>query len=170
MAEKRQKAVDEMFCRNCGDRIKKAAEICPDCGVKNEKPTAPPPGRSSRSPAEGTGSGGASSPHQTPPRQYESSVSENWWYAVAGGTGLWVVVFVIAGAAPDALGALGGFLTLLAWFGLPLAAYFDMQYVRANSDWRPSTALWVVLLAVWLVNIVVGAAYLYQRHDKLGTP
>lgn len=169
MTEQRQKAVDEMFCRNCGDRIKKEAEICPNCRVTNEKPTAPRR-RSPPSGSEQTGGRGASASQQSPPRQYETSVSEKWWYGVAGGTGLWVLVFLIAGAAPDALGALGGFLTLVAWFGLPLAAYFDMQYVRANSDWRPSTALWVVLLAVWLVNIVVGAAYLYQRHDRLGTP
>jgi hypothetical protein len=171
MSEKRRKAVDEMFCRNCGVRIKEAAEVCPNCGVTTEMPTAPP-----RQPPEPTtqhdpgqsSPGGTEQPAQ--PRQYRTSVSENWWYAVAGGTGLWVLVLLIAGAAPEALGALGGFLTLVAWFGLPLAAYFDMQYVRANSEWRPSTALWVILLAVWLVNIVVGAAYLYRRHEALGTP
>lgn len=175
MTEQRRKAPDEMFCRYCGERIKKAAERCPNCGTSTERPTAPTPDRpSSTSSAtdagrtadagQGTGDGRSS------PRQYETSVSGNWWYGVAGCTGLWVVVFLVAGAAPDALGALGGLLTLVAWFGLPLAAYFDVQYVRANSEWRPSTALWVILLAVWLVNVVVGAAYLYRRHEELGTP
>lgn len=34
-----RKAADEIFCRSCGDLIKKQAEICPHCGVRNEKKT-----------------------------------------------------------------------------------------------------------------------------------
>jgi len=30
----RQKGVDEVFCRSCGEIIKKEAEICPHCGVR----------------------------------------------------------------------------------------------------------------------------------------
>ena len=30
----RQRADDEMFCPSCGEIIKKAAEICPKCGVR----------------------------------------------------------------------------------------------------------------------------------------
>lgn len=31
----RTKAADEVFCRSCGETIKKEAEICPNCGVRN---------------------------------------------------------------------------------------------------------------------------------------
>jgi len=33
----RQKAADEIFCKSCGKAIKKQAEICPHCGVRNEE-------------------------------------------------------------------------------------------------------------------------------------
>ena len=31
----RDKGADEMFCRSCGEPIKREAEICPQCGVRN---------------------------------------------------------------------------------------------------------------------------------------
>ncbi|TGL58738.1 TM2 domain-containing protein [Leptospira sarikeiensis] len=34
MSEFRSKNVDEVFCRSCGSVIKKEAEICPKCGVR----------------------------------------------------------------------------------------------------------------------------------------
>lgn len=33
----REKGFDEIFCRSCGETIKKRAEICPHCGVRNEE-------------------------------------------------------------------------------------------------------------------------------------
>ena len=42
MSDTREKAPDEMFCSSCGAIIKKEAEICPKCGVRQN-----PPGRSS---------------------------------------------------------------------------------------------------------------------------
>lgn len=33
----REKGFDEIFCRSCGEAIKKEAEICPHCGVRNEQ-------------------------------------------------------------------------------------------------------------------------------------
>jgi hypothetical protein len=32
---KRIKSPDEVFCRSCGELIRKEAEICPHCGVRN---------------------------------------------------------------------------------------------------------------------------------------
>lgn len=32
-----QKRHDEIYCRSCGEPIKKKAEICPECGVSNDK-------------------------------------------------------------------------------------------------------------------------------------
>jgi TM2 domain-containing membrane protein YozV len=34
MSDVREKAVDESFCSSCGAIIKKEAEICPKCGVR----------------------------------------------------------------------------------------------------------------------------------------
>lgn len=158
MSSGKEKGADEIFCRSCGEAIKEEAEICPHCGVRNEQAT-------------GSTSTAASSPSTThDPSQYETTVSDTWWYGVAGGTGLWVVVLLLSAVAGDSIGAVGGFLALLAWVGLPVAAYYDMQYVRANAQWNPNTVLWVGLLAVWMVNVVAGAVYLYRRHEVLGEP
>lgn len=35
-AEKPQKGPDEVFCTSCGEPIKKQAEVCPHCGVRQE--------------------------------------------------------------------------------------------------------------------------------------
>ena len=34
MSDFREKAIDEVFCSSCGSIIKKEAEICPKCGVR----------------------------------------------------------------------------------------------------------------------------------------
>lgn len=159
MPHKKEKAADEIFCRTCGEPIKQKAEICPECGVRNENVS---------SSSSGTPSSTSSPTHD--PSQYETTVSDTWWYGVVGGTGLWVLVFILAGTTGDSLGAFAGFLALAAWIGLPVAAYFDMQYIRANGKWNPNTVLWIGLLSVWMVNVVAGAVYLNRRHEILGTP
>ncbi|QZY00604.1 hypothetical protein [Halobaculum rubrum] len=150
----KRKAADEVFCRSCGEAIKRASELCPNCGVRNDKysPT-----------------GGGSADGSRDLTQYETSVSDTWWYGVAAGTGIWLLL-VIASAATSDLGAAGGFLVLIGWVGLPLSVYFDTRYVRANSEWDPNVAVWVVLTAVWFLNVPAGAAYLYRRHQVLGVP
>jgi TM2 domain-containing membrane protein YozV len=37
MSDIREKAVDEAFCSSCGAIIKKEAEICPKCGVRQKR-------------------------------------------------------------------------------------------------------------------------------------
>lgn len=37
MSDVREKAADEAFCSSCGAIIKKEAEICPKCGVRQKK-------------------------------------------------------------------------------------------------------------------------------------
>jgi TM2 domain-containing membrane protein YozV len=37
MSDSREKATDEAFCSSCGAIIKKEAEICPKCGVRQKK-------------------------------------------------------------------------------------------------------------------------------------
>jgi hypothetical protein len=144
----RQKGADEVFCTSCGAAIKKEAEICPECGVRNENATSP-----SRS---------------TPT---ETTVSDSWWYGVAGCLGLWVLVLLLPSNTVSAsLDALLGLLTLTAWIGLPLSAYFDSKYVSSRTDWQPNAPLWVIGLLVPVVNVVIGAVYLYRRHEVLVEP
>lgn len=154
----KEKAADEIFCRSCGEPIKKEAEICPHCGVRNEEASSSQQGTTDTPSTE----------HD--PSQYQTTVSDTWWYGVAGGTVLWVLVLILAGSTGDSLGALAGFLVLVAWIGLPVAAYFDMQYIRANGKWNPNTVLWIILLSIWMVNIIAGGVYLYRRHEVLGEP
>jgi ribosomal protein L37E len=157
MGSKREKAADEVFCRSCGEAIKQEAEICPSCGVRNKDHHRSSSGRAT----EGT-------PHD--PTEYETTVSGTWWYGVAGGVALWVLVFLLSGFGGGGLETFAGLLALLAWVGLPVAIYFDIQYIRANGDWNPNIAVWVVLSALWIVNIIAGAVFLYRRHEVLGEP
>lgn len=156
----RSKAADEVFCRSCGDPIKEEAEICPECGVRNEKA-----GRSS--------SASASTPTTAKhdPSLYETTVSETWYYGIAAGVALWVLLFVISGAGNSgSLETIVGLLALIAWVLIPVATYFDAKYVRANSQWNPNTVVWCIAGAIWLVNIFSAAFYLYRRHETVGEP
>jgi predicted RNA-binding Zn-ribbon protein involved in translation (DUF1610 family) len=156
----RKKAADEVFCTSCGAAIKKQAEICPECGVRNQNQSRPTGGRSSMSTGQG----------RRDPADVETTVSDSWWYGVAGGAALWVVLLGIVGSAPPAAEAFLGLLLLVAWIGLPLAAYYDMQYVRSKTQWRPNTGLWVLGFLVWFLNVPLAVVYLYRRHETLGTP
>jgi len=40
-----EKAVDEMFCSSCGAVIKREAEICPKCGVRQKELNSGEPSR-----------------------------------------------------------------------------------------------------------------------------
>lgn len=157
MDSKREKAADEVFCRSCGEAIKQEAEICPNCGVKNKDRR--------RSPSDHTTTGASHDP-----KEYETTVSDTWWYGVAGGVALWVLVVIISGVGSGSLETFLGLVALLAWVGLPACIYFDIQYIRANGNWNPDVVVWVVLTSVWLINIVAGAVFLYRRHEVLGEP
>jgi len=152
MSSGRSKGPDEVFCESCGEAIKKEAQLCPNCGVRNGK---------------SGGSGRSSGGHD--PTNYQTSVSDSWWIGVLLGTIVWAALLVLSGMGAN-LGAAGGFVVLAVWVGLPLSVYFDGQHVRANSEWDPEIALWVLLMLVWVVNVVVGAVYLYRRHEVLGEP
>ena len=146
----RQKGADEIFCRSCGEAIKKEAELCPECGVRVNDG-----GRSTQS-------------HDS--AHYQTTVSDSWWYGVVLGTVGWVGLIALIGSIGQNLQTLAGLILIFVWAILPLSAYFDMQYIRANGDWNPNTVLWVVLLAVWFVNVVAGFVYLYRRHEVLEIP
>lgn len=149
----RSKAPDEVFCTSCGEPIKQQAEICPHCGVRNNHSTSPQHPRRHPTPSE------------------DPTTSPNWWYGVAGATTLWVILIVVVSLNPrQTYDTVLGFLVLVAWIGLPLTAYFDMRYVRHHSDWQPNTAIWLIGLLIWFVNILFGIVYLIRRHETLGNP
>lgn len=158
----RKKASDEIFCRSCGEPIKKEAEICPECGVRNKKASADTSNKNQAS--------RSSVSHD--PSQYETTVSDSWWYGVLGGAILWLIVLIGVSSVPEG-GPLSGFfglLALIAWAIMPLGVYYDMKYVRANSKWNPNTVVWIVGMLIWIVNIVAGVVYLYRRHETVGEP
>lgn len=153
----RTKGPDEVFCRSCGEPIKRAAEICPGCGVRNIESSSQ------------TASSNATQPHD--PSEYQTTVSDSWYVGVVVGVGLSAVgVAAISGDPAGPLYSVGGFAFFAGWFFLPIAIFYDSKYVRANSQWDPDTAIWVVLALIWFVNVVVGVVYLYRRHEVLGVP
>lgn len=156
---KRTKQADEMFCRSCGKPIKMKAELCPHCGVRNER-------------AGSSSSTRVTSPRSPPtvhdPSQYDTTVSNSWWYGIVGSILLWLLLIVLSGSLNG--GTIIGLLMLAAWILMPVATYYDTQFVRANSTWNPNTVVWVILNAIWLVNIVTGLIYLYRRHETVGEP
>lgn len=112
---------------------------------------------------------GESDVDRTESTQYETTVSGTWWYAVAAGTALWLIVTVMSLALPQA--AVGtGVLGLVGWVALPGGIYFDSKYVRAYSQWDPRLIGWLIGAIIPLLNLFVGAAYLYRRHEVLGEP
>lgn len=158
----REKGPDEIFCRSCGEAIKKEAEICPECGVRNKK--------ASTNNSKQQEVSQSSVAHD--PSQYETTVSDSWWYGILGGGILWILVFAGISFVPEGgpLSAFFGLLAIIAWAIMPVAVYYDSKYVRANSKWNPSTAIWIIGMFLWVVNIIAGIVYLYRRHETLGTP
>lgn len=137
---------DTVECVNCEAEIRLTADVCHNCGAENDQK----PGRT------------ISTSHD--PSEIETTVSDTWYYGVAAGIGLWIVGFLLSGVADS----FSGLVLLVAWVGLPLSAYFDMQYIRANSKWNPQNGLWLVGLSIPVLNIFLGGAYLYRRHESVG--
>jgi len=169
MSEYRDKGPDEIFCRSCGEPVKEKAEICPHCGVRNEE------GATSSTSGGSTSTSGGSRSTSTKghdPSQYETTVSDRWYYAIGASLLLWIVALALSSMAANesVLSTTAGFLGLIAWVGMPIGIYFDGKYIRANSKWNPNTAIWLILSLIPLINIVVGAVFLYRRHEVFGTP
>jgi hypothetical protein len=163
----RKKGVDEIFCRSCGEIIKKKAEVCPECGVRNHKQKNSPILSSTQStqqqqqqPQQTT----VEKPHD--PNKITTTVSEKWYYGVSAAIG----VGLLGMAVPEEFG--GGFFLLVAWVLMPVSVYYDLQYIRATTNWDPETALWVGMTAFPVLNIFPGAFYLFRRvnMEKVSRP
>jgi hypothetical protein len=158
----RPKAADEVFCRSCGAAIKERAELCPECGVRNRQ-GGPPAGARTTADTDATA-------HD--PTQYETTVGDNWYYAVLVPTAftLPLLGLVSLPGSDSPLTVLAGFLLLGAVVLPVVGLYFDRQYVRANGAWNPSLLWLVALFVLYPVNLFVALFYLYRRREVLGVP
>lgn len=155
----KEKAADEKFCTSCGEAIKKKAEICPNCGVANNKKSSSSVTKSTNQSATSTSNSNDSSPHD--PSNYETNVSDSWWYGVAASVVLWITGYTIMFIQPSAL---SGFFFLIAWVLMPLSIYYDRQWVQATTNWNPKESLWIILSIIPPVCIVSGIVYTFKRY------
>lgn len=157
----RQKRPDEIYCRSCGEQIKKQAEICPHCGVRNTKADRSRSGKSS------------SSKPAHDPSQYETTVGESWYYIVIIPSIFTIPTFALFGFVENShpVVTLLVMVVFLCAVILPIVGvYFDRQYVRANSRWNPSVLWMVGLFFIYPGNIFLSLLYLYRRREVLGKP
>lgn len=170
----RKKAHDEQFCRSCGNIIKKKAEICPECGVRNERTTSQDTVVSNQQSSESQSTGSVtqqsatnvkSEPHD--PSQYSTSVSENWNYGVGASIIAWIIGFIPPEGSPIA-----GLFFLIGWILMPVSIHYDRQWVQSTMNWQPNHSLWIVLSIIPIINIVAGGVYLFQRYgnEKISHP
>lgn len=185
----REKEHDEIYCRSCGEPIKKKAEICPECGVSNEfTEHGQRNANSYQKTAQTSQSGNTRTPNQKQgtkqesitdqvlspdtrthdPEGYTTTVSENWHYAITASLVLWVGGLALA----DVVDSVSGFAGLIAWVLMPVGIYFDRQWVRATTRWDPLLAAWLIASVIPIVNLVAGGIYLLRRRNvsQVSTP
>lgn len=194
----RKKSHDEVYCRSCGSTIKKKAEICPDCGVKNkfqEKNKSnsntgsrsrvevnvgtnnqnnnaavdPPKNSQSKTADDSTSSSIESLLNTEPndPSNHSTNVSNNWGYGVSASIIFWVTSLILSGIAPSV-----SLLALIGWILMPASIYFDSEYLKSTTTWKPSMPVWIILSITPLINIVAGGVYLFRRYntEKISAP
>lgn len=69
--QKPQRGPDEVFCTECGAVIKERAEVCPECGVRQQSKDAPVPQESQQAHNQAAKSTDNSNVDLTERRQYE---------------------------------------------------------------------------------------------------
>lgn len=154
---------DDRRCVGCGAPITQTDGFCAACG-------APTPTNTTRSPS--------TVPDRPESTRTTSALTGQWWIGVATSLGAWWLLIIVAGPGQPGLdvgylGASGTALQLInviVWVMMPVAGYLDIQHVRENSNWDPSTPVWLLAMTVWLINLIAAAAYLYRRHEALGVP
>jgi hypothetical protein len=100
-----------------------------------------------------------------------SAPSRHWHSIVVGSIVVWTGLVALdqtlpaAAVSGTAMDGITG-LVALAWIGLPIAILFDAVRIRGYTDWNPNVRVLVFGAAIPLVNVVVGAAYLYKRRAE----
>jgi hypothetical protein len=110
--------------------------------------------------------------HYTYPEADEESVeldappSHRWYYGILAGFGV-----VLAAGALGATGfeSIAGAGLLVAVVLLPVATYFDVRLVRAETEWNPVTGWWVLGALILPLSPVVVPVYLIKRSLANGT-
>lgn len=104
---------------------------------------------------------------------YETTVGENWYYAIIVPSVFtipdFVLMLVVSGDKP-LLTIPVTFSLLGAVFLLIIGVYFDRQYVRANSRWNPSILWMAGIFLLYPLNVFLALFYLYRRRELLGKP
>jgi len=173
----REKQHDEVYCRSCGEPIKKRAEICPECGVRNQYAGGGGPETTAQSGTHrGQAAGGppaqqqpGTSDNTTAPEKphdptcHTTTVNGHWHYGVAVATALWILGFTLP--SEGATGSLVGFLVLVAWGLMPVSIYYDRQWLRATTEWDPDLNLWLIGSVLPVLNVGVGPLYLFRRSN-----
>lgn len=128
---------DEAFCQHCGDSIKKRAEICPNCGVRNDKSIATQStegycrscGEAIKNEAEICPNCGVKNGNTSDSSSSSFQIDADVLYAVTTAFG---VLFILAGFGAVSEGTIGGGLTYLI-IGLVLLPQVRRQFSRDHS-------------------------------------
>lgn len=100
----------------------------------------------------------------------QSPPTNLWRSVVAGAVGAWALLIVldvllppgtVSGPAFEALTAL----LALSWVAMPIAVLMDAVRARGFTDWDPNSRAYLIGTAIPIVNLVVGAVYLYKRRE-----
>lgn len=156
------KSADEVYCGSCGEAIKKRAKVCPNCGVANERYEQPSGSQTATQRTANNSVSNRTTQRADPTESQPTDVSDNWHYATGASIALWTVGFGTAGVVPDAL---AGFVYIIALTLMPASIYFDTQWVSAKTHWQPDSNVWIGVSVLPLINIPMGAIYLFRRYN-----
>lgn len=176
---RKTKSADEVFCRSCGEPIKREAELCPNCGVRNREKGSRKIKSNSRNKTQNRSisaieellsyiSDARQVPHD--PSEYETTIGENWHYVIIVPSIFTIPTFSLLLVVPSDLSLL--FVPVIfSFIGaalLPIiGVYFDRKYVQANSKWNPSIFWMVGLLIFYLFNIFLAVLYIKRRRSVI---
>lgn len=152
------KSADEVYCGSCGEAIKKRAKVCPNCGVANERYERSSGSQTTTRRAANNSVSNPTTERTDPTNSQPTDVSDSWHYATGASIALWTVGFGV----PDTL---AGLMFIIAWVLMPASIYFDTQWVSAKTHWQPDSNVWIGVSALPLINIPMGAIYLFRRYN-----
>lgn len=98
--------------------------------------------------------------------------THSWFSGILLATGLWIVGLVGASVLPldAALSEIAGLVMVIAWIVLPVATYYDAQYVATRGEWHPQATLWAAGMLIPGGNLLIVAYYLFRRYGAVGIP
>ena len=136
------------YCKDCGSEIARKAEICPECGVRQES----------------VGLGGSGD---------EEIDGGEYWRKVKGAFGIgiastflgWMLVSAGLGggsAGTAGLGMLIALVGVILWLAWAYFIYKDASYVQQQAQWSPSPGLFGFGS---LFIAFIGWYYMFKRYS-----